>query len=123
MIRVFFFSFPSKVNQLDYFLRSRQLNVDMSFFSLTTLCDMWDLSSPTRGPTQALCSGSAESTSGPPGKSQNTHAFYYRVQKLVIHGSKNVCLCAYVCACVLMLWSQYIFKLGISHKSQISVFS
>ena len=103
MMSFFFFSFPSKVNQLDYFLLSRQLNIKMTFFSLTMLCDMWDLSSPTRGPTHVLCSGSAESTSGPPGKSQNTHSFYYRVQKLVIHGSKNVCLCAYMCACTLML--------------------
>ena len=80
--------------------------MEMSIFSLTMLCDMWDLSSPTRGLTYCLCSGSAESTSGPPGKSQNTHSFYYRIQKLVIHSVR-----ARSC-----FGRQYSFKLGISQK-------
>ena len=32
-------------------------------------CGMWDLNSPTRDRTHALCIGSAVLTTGPPGKS------------------------------------------------------
>ena len=68
---------------------------------------MWDLSSPTRDETRAPCSGSAESTTGPPGKSQYFPWFNFILLRKWRCTDDNVLLLAFFIEHVLaiiLLW-------------------